>query len=846
MSRISAGEAYVSVSVDNKNLINGLKEASQRIQSTSQTFSQSSKALNPTIGIGGADAFKASLQEIRREAELTERTAKKLSDRFVITAGDIYNAVRSAARGLTSLLGGVGDEFDKMSARTGLSSEALSEFAHAAEMSGASISDVEGAMRSLASQIVAAQSGSSRAEKAFQILGVSVEQIAALNPERQFDAIARAISAISDPTERAGAAMRIFGAAGANLIPLFSQGPDGLAKLRQEARDLGVSVDSTTAKMGANFQDATTRLKSAFQGLGLTIARAVTPALIDFANVASRALSAVIKLAEEHPNLTLGLTAATAAAGALASSVFIATNAWTVMTGAVASVQKALTALNLTSLANPWVLLAAAIGAAVAAVIAYRKAVSDLPKFSKDAANDLEEQRSQDQQARADLDRLRTLQKISREHQLSNEEIGEAARLAESLKQKYGDVGVSVDAVAGSIKIAVGAQKELNDKINEGRRLKLQAAIDEARNNEESGALERDVLRDEVGTAEMLFGKKRGATWGQYIAEMLGGVNPNGSVVAKGIGDDARREILGDDADFQKRLSIAKRKNQAQIAEWQAELDALTVSAATSAADAAGGAVDERALQAASDAAAKFIDEGTEKEKSALDRKIDAIKERRERVIEELRRLADPEGLTDWNDQSSVDELFRSSPQARAIQQQALNVDAAANQQIALAQQEAQAEAQREAQRQIEEQRRAAEEEAERKRKGDEELAEAMKARAEKYASPLEKLAMAAADLQEAQQSLVEAQTGGDSATIAAALNRLGAAEDKYASAEELAAEARDNIGRSVGGTFNAWQASSVASLDFNKQTLREQRTQTGYLRQIADAARRGGGAVFA
>ena len=844
MSRISAGEAYVSVSVDNKNLINGLKEASQRIQSTSQTFSQSSKALNPQIGIGGADAFKASLQEIRREAELTERTAKKLSDRFVITAGDIYNAVRAAARGLTSLLGGVGDEFDKMSARTGLSSEALSEFAHAAEMSGASISDVEGAMRSLASQIVAAQSGSSRAEKAFQILGVSVEQIAALNPEQQFDAIARAISAISDPTERAGAAMRIFGAAGANLIPLFSQGPDGLAKLRQEARDLGVSVDSTTAKMGASFQDATTRLKTAFQGLGLTIARAVTPALIDFANVASRALSAVIKLAEEHPNLTLGLTAATAAVGAMASSVFIATNAWTVMTGAVASVQKALTALNLSSLANPWVLLAAAIGAAVAAVIAYRKAVSDLPKFSKDAANNLEEQRSQDQQARADLDRLRTLQKISREHQLSNEEIGEAARLAESLKQKYGDVGVSVDAVAGSIRIAVGAQKELNDKINEGRRLKLQAAIDEARDNEESGALENDMMKEETGWFERLTGKKRGHSWGEWFREGFGREGADG--MAQGTGPDAWKQILQDDAGFQKRLDIAKRKNQAQIAEWQAELDALTVSAATSAADAAGGAVDERALQAASDAAAKFIDEGTEKEKSALDRKIDAIKERRERVIEELRRLADPEGLTDWNDQSSVDELFRSSPQARAIQQQALNVDAAANQQIALAQQEAQVEAQREAQRQIDEQRRAAEEEAERKRKGDEELAEAVKSRLEKYASPLEKLAMAAADLQEAQQNLVEAQTGGDSATIAAALNRLGAAEDKYASAEELAAEARDNIGRSVGGTFSAWQASSVASLDLNKQTLIEQRTQTGYLRQIADAARRGGGAVFA
>ena len=53
-------------------------------------------------------------------------------------------------------------------------------------------------------------------------------------------------------------------------------------------------------------------------------------------------------------------------------------------------------------------------------------------------------------------------------------------------------------------------------------------------------------------------------------------------------------------------------------------------------------------------------------------------------------------------------------------------------------------------------------------------------------------------------------------------------------------------VGRSVGGTFNAWQAASVASVDFDKQSLYEQRTQTGYLRQIVANTRRQNGAVFA
>ena len=97
MSRISAGEAYVSVSVENKSLLSGLNEASQKIRESARTFSASSSALNPTLSLKGSDAFAASLREVRREAEQTASAAKKLSDRFVITAGDIYNAFRGLA-----------------------------------------------------------------------------------------------------------------------------------------------------------------------------------------------------------------------------------------------------------------------------------------------------------------------------------------------------------------------------------------------------------------------------------------------------------------------------------------------------------------------------------------------------------------------------------------------------------------------------------------------------------------------------------------------------------------------------------------------------------------------------
>ena len=840
MSRISAGEAYVSVSVENKSLLSGLNEASQKIRESARTFSASSSALNPTLSLKGSDAFAASLREVRREAEQTANAAKKLSDRVVITAGDIYNAFRGLAGTLSNLLGGIGDEFDKMALRTGLSADALSEYSYAAKLSGATINDVESAMRSLASSLVMAQNGSARARKGFEILGLDIERIASLSPERQFEEVARAISSIADPTERAGAALKIFGSAGANLLPLFSQGPDGLANMRREARELGVSIDQETATMGASFEDATLRLRSAVQGVGLSFAKILTPALTDVANKFSRALALVNDFVKENPTLATSFTGVGLAIGALATGTVVATHAYSALAGALATVSKALTALKAAALANPWAALAVAIGAAVAAITAYNALASKTPKFSTDASDALEAGEQARAQDKADLERLQTLEKISRSHRLSNEEVAEGARLAEALRQKYGDVGISVDAVTGKIRGAIGAQEELNQKMTDARRRELAAAIEEKRANLDSGAIDRKLASESVSDLDTIIGKKYGQSWKDYFT----------SFEYYETTDDLKLAMVQDDPKFQARLNAAKEKTRAEIATLQAELDALNTSVSSTASEAVEAAVapSPEVLEKASNAIADFINEGTEKEESALDRKIRTIKEKRERIIEELRKLADPDGNVDWTDAGSVEKFLNENPNARAIQNQALAVDESARAQIARAQAEDRRQKEAEEARKRQEQERIAREEAKRKAEGDKELADVLDQRFEKFASPYERLERAQEKLQEALSNLSEAQKTGDNSTIAGALRRLGEAEDKYTSIAELVDKTSSDVGRAVGGTFSAWQATTSASVDWNKQELAEQKTQTSYLRQIyAVLARRGNnGAVFA
>ncbi|MBQ2040087.1 MAG: hypothetical protein II486_11610, partial [Thermoguttaceae bacterium] len=205
--------------------------------------------------------FKRKIQDASAAVEGFLRKQNESIREVSALSGAWLGMLKESLGGLMSSFAATGDQFDKMSQRTGISTGALSEYAHAAQMCGSDIQTVESALKNMASQLVQAQSGSARALTNFERLGIDVEQFAKLTPEEQFDTLAAAIAKIEDPTERAGAALKIFGAAGQQLLPLFTSGSGGLAAMREEARKLGVSVDESTAKLGAEYTDAMTRVK---------------------------------------------------------------------------------------------------------------------------------------------------------------------------------------------------------------------------------------------------------------------------------------------------------------------------------------------------------------------------------------------------------------------------------------------------------------------------------------------------------------------------------------------------------------------------------------------------------
>lgn len=187
----------------------------------------------------------------------------------------------------------MGDELDKMAARTGLSVEALSELKHAATQSGTDLAAVEKGVRRMQKSLVDAQSGLQTSRDAFENLGLSVEQLGKMTPEEQFTAVTEALADVEDATLRAGLAQNVLGKSGAALLPMV----ENVRSLRQEARDMGLTMSTEAASGAARLTDlfsiAGRQIKNMVFEVGAAAAPFVEkllPVIIDFG---ARAIDAI-------------------------------------------------------------------------------------------------------------------------------------------------------------------------------------------------------------------------------------------------------------------------------------------------------------------------------------------------------------------------------------------------------------------------------------------------------------------------------------------------------------------------------------------------------------------------
>ncbi len=265
------------------------------------------------VELGVSDKVTAGLKRAQRQLNAFGAAVRSAGLRLAALGTAALAPLGLAVRRFSS----AGDAIDKMSARTGFSAEALSELGFAAEQSGADIETLETGIRVLQRSINDAERGLSTATDGLSDLGLSAQQLRALNPEQQFELLAERLSRIEDPSKRAALAMQLLGRSGTRLLPLFADGAAGMRALREQARAFGLTISGDAARQAAILTDTLNLLRRALLGAAFHIGAALAPLLTDLAERAARVAAAVGRWIAQNRGLIV--TVATVAAGVTAA-----------------------------------------------------------------------------------------------------------------------------------------------------------------------------------------------------------------------------------------------------------------------------------------------------------------------------------------------------------------------------------------------------------------------------------------------------------------------------------------------------------------------------------------------
>lgn len=173
------------------------------------------------------------------------------------------------------------DHATKASQKLGITAETIQELGYAAKLSDISQEELEISLGHLAKQIVAVKDGSQQATDAFKKLGISStdQAVKAGDTGAVLAELADGFQKMPDGAQKTALAMEIFGRSGKSLIPFLNAGSAGIEDLRKEARELGIVVDTETAKKFEEFNDDQTRLSETWRGLRTQVVTALLPAL---------------------------------------------------------------------------------------------------------------------------------------------------------------------------------------------------------------------------------------------------------------------------------------------------------------------------------------------------------------------------------------------------------------------------------------------------------------------------------------------------------------------------------------------------------------------------------------
>lgn len=229
-----------------------------------------------TVRLIGKD--QGALQSLTGLGAKADETGKKTQSMGNLATGAML-AMGAAATGLALKAAGtfesVGLEVVKLQRYTGGSAEEMSKLRYAAFQSANLGVDV------LTKSLGIASKNLEKSKDPMKDFGLAARDSQG-NVKPMTDVLLLAadrFKGMENGSEKTALAMKLFGRAGADMIPFLNGGADGIQKLMDKAQEAGVVLSGDDLKAVLASKRAHRELDSALEGLGITIGRSVVPLL---------------------------------------------------------------------------------------------------------------------------------------------------------------------------------------------------------------------------------------------------------------------------------------------------------------------------------------------------------------------------------------------------------------------------------------------------------------------------------------------------------------------------------------------------------------------------------------
>ncbi len=213
-------------------------------------------------------------------------TAEKSADRSSTAwgkAGLAFGALAASAATTAALM--VKSALDTANAtsntaeKLGMTTEALSALNYHARLADVGAQDLGQSLQMMTRNLSDAARGSGTATDALRDIGLNAQALAQMSPDRAIIEISEAMEKIPNQGDRVALAMEIFGRSGADMVQVLAGGKKSFEETRAEAERLGIIISSDFARQQAAFERNLKRSKAAIDGLAISLAQELMPAL---------------------------------------------------------------------------------------------------------------------------------------------------------------------------------------------------------------------------------------------------------------------------------------------------------------------------------------------------------------------------------------------------------------------------------------------------------------------------------------------------------------------------------------------------------------------------------------